>query len=289
MGFFSEAGPLQVFVSNHLIPEAFEFNTAHEPCYQTTDGEQKIVPGSEVRLRIVGTRVDASDIVSGGGGGTGGRAGGWAACERCACRPACQPTYPSTQPGPSFTHMLGSPRCPPPLTAAVCGGVDQGGLPGTDVSLLVALQPGSRGAHPLCFSLLLHFPSALSPQVPDHTTRLHILWAAACKITARWTTSPAAAACHASTWPRAARASSAFDSGVCAAIVTHLSTAHVVFQLHLLPGPVWGASATTFPTQQQRLLFATRVVRGPVPTLPKAHIAAAKVIADGCGALRLVV
>lgn len=64
MGFFAEAGPLQVFVSNHLIPEAFEFNTAHEPCYQTSDGEQKIVPGSEVRLRIVGTRVDAADIVS---------------------------------------------------------------------------------------------------------------------------------------------------------------------------------------------------------------------------------
>lgn len=62
MGFFAEAGPLQVFVSNHLIPEAFEFNTAHEPCYQTSDGEQKIVPGSEVRLRIVGTRVDAADI-----------------------------------------------------------------------------------------------------------------------------------------------------------------------------------------------------------------------------------
>ena len=34
---------------------------------QTADGEQKIVPGSEVRLRIVGTRVDASDIVSRGG------------------------------------------------------------------------------------------------------------------------------------------------------------------------------------------------------------------------------
>ena len=64
MGFFAEAGPLQVFVSNHLIPEDFEFSTAHEPCYTTADGDQKIVPGSEVRLRIVGTRVDASDIVS---------------------------------------------------------------------------------------------------------------------------------------------------------------------------------------------------------------------------------
>jgi DNA-directed RNA polymerase subunit E'/Rpb7 len=64
MGFFAEAGPLQVFVSNHLIPEDFEFNTAHEPCYISSDGEQKIVPGSEVRLRIVGTRVDAHEIVS---------------------------------------------------------------------------------------------------------------------------------------------------------------------------------------------------------------------------------
>lgn len=83
MGFFAEAGPLQVFVSNHLIPEAFEFNTAHEPCYQTSDGEQKVVPGSEVRLRIVGTRVDAADIVS-VGAGRGGRSGAAAAapCNR---------------------------------------------------------------------------------------------------------------------------------------------------------------------------------------------------------------
>lgn len=87
MGFFSEAGPLQVFVSNHLIPEGFEFNTAHEPCYQTTDGDQKIVPGSEVRLRIVGTRVDASDIVSGAGGRC------LSAPPRCGCQPACLPAY----------------------------------------------------------------------------------------------------------------------------------------------------------------------------------------------------
>lgn len=94
MGFFAEAGPLQVFVSNHLIPEEFEFSTAHEPCYQTADGDQKIVPGSEVRLRIVGTRVDASDIVSAalgaglghwavglgaGQGSGGGQSGGWRA------------------------------------------------------------------------------------------------------------------------------------------------------------------------------------------------------------------
>lgn len=67
MGFFADAGPLQVFVSNHLIPEDFEFESSHEPCYVTSDGEQKILPGAEVRLRIVGTRIDATEIVRNSG------------------------------------------------------------------------------------------------------------------------------------------------------------------------------------------------------------------------------
>lgn len=62
MGFFAEAGPLQLFVSNHLIPDDFEFDTSHEPAYVTAEGE-KIVPGCEVRVRVVGTRVDANEIV----------------------------------------------------------------------------------------------------------------------------------------------------------------------------------------------------------------------------------
>jgi len=61
MGFFATAGPLQLFVSNHLIPEEFEFDTSNEPAYVTAEGE-RIVPGSEVRVRIVGTRVDANEI-----------------------------------------------------------------------------------------------------------------------------------------------------------------------------------------------------------------------------------
>lgn len=69
MGFFAEAGPLQVFVSNHLIPEAFEFNSTHEPCYVTADGEQKIAAAADVRLRIVGTRIDANEIVRPGSEG----------------------------------------------------------------------------------------------------------------------------------------------------------------------------------------------------------------------------
>ena len=63
MGFFAEAGPLQIFVSNHLIPEEYEFGSIHEPAYMTQAGD-KITTGSDVRVRIVGTRVDANEIVS---------------------------------------------------------------------------------------------------------------------------------------------------------------------------------------------------------------------------------
>ena len=64
MGFFAEAGPLQVFVSGHLIPEDFEYNQVDEPAFVSADEEVRIQQGTEVRLRIVGTRTDASEIVS---------------------------------------------------------------------------------------------------------------------------------------------------------------------------------------------------------------------------------
>jgi DNA-directed RNA polymerase II subunit RPB7 len=62
MGFFAEAGPLAVFVSNHLIPEEFEFDTGGEPCYASAADGRRLAPGAEVRLRVVGTRVDAREI-----------------------------------------------------------------------------------------------------------------------------------------------------------------------------------------------------------------------------------
>ena len=64
MGFFAEAGPLQVFVSNHLIPQEFSFNSTEEPSFVSADEAVRIVAGAEARLRIVGTRVDATEIVS---------------------------------------------------------------------------------------------------------------------------------------------------------------------------------------------------------------------------------
>jgi len=61
MGFFAEVGPLQVFVSSHLIPPEFKFDpNANPPCFQG-DGE-KIERDTKVRLRIVGTRIDATEI-----------------------------------------------------------------------------------------------------------------------------------------------------------------------------------------------------------------------------------
>lgn len=64
VGFFAEAGPLQVFVSGHLIPEDFEYSQVDEPAFVSADEEVRIQQGTEVRLRIVGTRTDASEIVS---------------------------------------------------------------------------------------------------------------------------------------------------------------------------------------------------------------------------------
>ncbi|KAL0436815.1 UNVERIFIED_CONTAM: DNA-directed RNA polymerase II subunit RPB7 [Sesamum radiatum] len=62
MGFFAEAGPVQIFVSNHLIPDDMEFQSGDIPNYTTSDGSVKIQKDSEVRLKIIGTRVDATEI-----------------------------------------------------------------------------------------------------------------------------------------------------------------------------------------------------------------------------------
>ncbi|KAH1211283.1 DNA-directed RNA polymerase II subunit RPB7 [Glycine max] len=38
MGFFAEAGPVQIFVSNQLIPDDMEFQSGDLPNYTTSDG-----------------------------------------------------------------------------------------------------------------------------------------------------------------------------------------------------------------------------------------------------------
>merc|ERR1711879_1060433 len=61
MGFMAEVRPLQVFVSKHLIPTDMTFDPT-EHCFASEDESVKISKDDEVRLKIVGTRVDASEI-----------------------------------------------------------------------------------------------------------------------------------------------------------------------------------------------------------------------------------
>lgn len=65
MGFFAELGPVNVFVSTHLIPEDFTFDVGDgsSTCsFGNEDGSLRIAKDSKVRLRIIGTRVDATEI-----------------------------------------------------------------------------------------------------------------------------------------------------------------------------------------------------------------------------------
>ncbi|KAL2898839.1 DNA-directed RNA polymerase II subunit RPB7 [Bienertia sinuspersici] len=52
-----------VTMVNKLIPDDMEFQSAYTPNYTTSDGSVKIQKDSEVRLKIIGTRVDAKEIV----------------------------------------------------------------------------------------------------------------------------------------------------------------------------------------------------------------------------------
>src|SRR5579859_1198054 len=63
MGFFADVGPMQIFVSVHLIPPDLKFYPdANPPNYQNE--EQVIEKGSMVRVKIMGLRMDVKDIVT---------------------------------------------------------------------------------------------------------------------------------------------------------------------------------------------------------------------------------
>ncbi|CAG8603135.1 9299_t:CDS:10 [Paraglomus brasilianum] len=62
MGFFADVGPLQVFVSNHLIPSEYTFDPHANPPAYIGEDQPTIERGSCVRMKIVGTRFDATDI-----------------------------------------------------------------------------------------------------------------------------------------------------------------------------------------------------------------------------------
>ncbi len=61
MGIFADVGPLQVFISSQLIPSDIKFD-ATSGVYLSDDQSQKIDKDDHLRLKIVGTRVDATEI-----------------------------------------------------------------------------------------------------------------------------------------------------------------------------------------------------------------------------------
>ncbi|KZW00712.1 hypothetical protein EXIGLDRAFT_720950 [Exidia glandulosa HHB12029] len=61
MGFFADVGPLSVFVSAQLIHPDMRFDPNSNPPSFASD-EQIIEKNTHVRLKIVGTRVDATEI-----------------------------------------------------------------------------------------------------------------------------------------------------------------------------------------------------------------------------------
>ncbi|KAI1229717.1 DNA-directed RNA polymerase II subunit RPB7, partial [Lamprotornis superbus] len=83
VGLFTEIGPMSCFISRHSIPSEMEFDpNSNPPCYKTVDEVPSPTGGSprhpsnlpspaqdiviqqddEIRLKIVGTRVDKNDI-----------------------------------------------------------------------------------------------------------------------------------------------------------------------------------------------------------------------------------
>ncbi|ORY61927.1 hypothetical protein BCR35DRAFT_319308 [Leucosporidium creatinivorum] len=63
MGVFADVGPLQCFISTHLIPAEFKFDpNSVPPSFTSPDENLTIKKGAHIRLKIVGTRVDATEI-----------------------------------------------------------------------------------------------------------------------------------------------------------------------------------------------------------------------------------
>jgi DNA-directed RNA polymerase II subunit RPB7 len=61
VGIFLKTGPLSCFISRHSIPNDMEFD-ATTVCYKTSDETLVIQAQTQIRYKVVGTRVDASDI-----------------------------------------------------------------------------------------------------------------------------------------------------------------------------------------------------------------------------------
>ncbi|CAH8386406.1 unnamed protein product [Eruca vesicaria subsp. sativa] len=61
-GFFAEAGPLQIFVSDYCMPDGMEYQAGDMPKYTSSDGSVRIQKECEVLLKIIGMRFDGTEI-----------------------------------------------------------------------------------------------------------------------------------------------------------------------------------------------------------------------------------
>jgi len=57
------AGPLEIFVSRHNIPDDTEFDFNSSDCWVCSDGDIQIREGSIVRLKILGLTINDSSMV----------------------------------------------------------------------------------------------------------------------------------------------------------------------------------------------------------------------------------
>ncbi|XP_043476734.1 DNA-directed RNA polymerase II subunit RPB7 [Leptopilina heterotoma] len=63
VGLFAEIGPLTCFISHHSIPSEMQFcPNINPPCYKSKEEDVVIQADDEIRIKIVGTRVDANGI-----------------------------------------------------------------------------------------------------------------------------------------------------------------------------------------------------------------------------------
>jgi hypothetical protein len=63
-GFFCQAGPMEMFVSQWLLPEHFQYESTTEPMFTSTVADQPPIRGGcSIRVRIVGYKVQAGKQV----------------------------------------------------------------------------------------------------------------------------------------------------------------------------------------------------------------------------------
>ena len=62
-GFIAEAGPVQIFVGSHCIPESFAFVPDNDGAFESVEKEMRIVAGTDIRLKILNLNVEPSEIV----------------------------------------------------------------------------------------------------------------------------------------------------------------------------------------------------------------------------------